>query len=230
MPQASNTFAGDGATSDFFYTFELEGSFNTVVVGTKTVDEPDYTAAIELIDYLHIPASKQISFLTGSIPASGVEGLITRSTSRQRAVGYRDGSNMTPSFLNNNSNRLATVDEEVEDRVVQVRTTAPLVAQMPTVGTPKTLDMGIDADLLILQGIIDGTHSVSYTVIVPAEGETVRMAGNAIGDGSTFGPDLSFVLDTDPTLIDITMNALNAFSAWTQIKLIAMRFPVTANL
>lgn len=230
MPQANDTFTGDGVTSDFFYTFELEGSFNTVSVGTKTVDEPDYTPGVEGTDYLHIPASKQISYLSGSVPANGVQGLISRTTSRERSTGYIGGSTLTPAALNNNSNRLATVDVEIEDRLPLSRTSEPLVASMPTVGTPTTLDMGIAADLLILQGIVDGTHSVSYTVIVPAEGETVRMAGNAIGDGSTFGPDLSFVLDTDPTLIDVTMNAANAFTAWTQIKLVAIRFPVTANL
>lgn len=231
MPVTSTIRTGDGSESDFTYTFDVIANFNTVQVGLKTVDEPDYTLQVENTHYLHIPATKTISFLSDSVPANGVQILITRATTRKRTPAkYKDGSTLTPDILNNNANRLATVDEEVEDRVVQVRTTEPTAAQMPTVGTPKTLDMGIAADLLILQGIIDGTHSITYTVVVPAEGETVRMAGTQGGNGSIVGPDLSFVLDTDPTLIDVTMNAANGHTGWTQVKLVAMQFPVVANL
>lgn len=231
MAVTTATFTGDGSTSDFVYGFNLEGSFNTVKVGTKTVDEPDYTLQVEGTDYLHIPATKTISFLSTSTPANGVQGLITRSTSRERTrINFIDGSTLTPDVLNNDAERSATVDEEVEDRVVQTRSSEPLVAQMPTVGTPKTLDMGIAADLLILQGKVDGTREAIYIVTVPAEGETVQTAGMAIGTGAAFAPELRFELNSDPTKIDLTMVTANGFVAWTQIKMTPLQLPITANL
>lgn len=232
MPVTSDPFTGDGATVDFFYTFDLEGSFNAVKVGTKTVDEPNYTLAVEGAgaDYIHTPASKQITFQAGSIPAADVQGLITRSTSRERPIDFVDGSTLTPDILDNDANRSATVDEEIEDRVVQVRRTAPLVADMPTVGTPTTLDMGIEADVLILQGKIDGTHDAIYLLNLPAEGENVQTAGLAIANGATFGPELRFERNSDPTQVDLTVVTANALAAWTQIKMTAIKVPVTANL
>lgn len=234
MPVTSDSFLGDGVTADYFYNFELKGSFNTVNVGTKTPDEPNYTVAVEGTDYLHIPASKRITFLSGSIPASGVQGLITRATSRARSVDHIDGSTLTAAILDNDANRLATVDPEIEDRVIQVRTTIPVAGEMPiTPGDITTLDMGIEADLLILQGVVspaNGIAGVTYTVIMPAEGEAVRSAGTTIGSGVTSAPELTFIRNSDPTLVDVLMRQSNGFVEWDQIKLVAMKFPIVANL
>lgn len=234
MPATADTFTGDGVTADFFYNFDLKGSFNTVNVGTKTPDEPDYTVAIQGTDYLHIPASKRITFLSGSIPANGVQGLITRATSRARSIDHIDGSTLTAAILDNEANRLATVDPEIEDRTIQVRTTIPVAAEMPgSPGETTTLDMGIEADLLILQGVVtpsNGISGVTYTVIMPAEGEAVRTAGTSIASGAQTAPELTFQRNSDPTLVDVLMRQANGFVEWDQVKLVAMKFPIVANL
>ncbi len=226
MGQSNDSFTGDGVTTDYFYTFDIDGSFNTVRVGTRTADEPDFTVAVEGTDYLHIPASKQISFLTASIPANGVIGLISRVTTRDRnATRFIDGTNLTPDILNSDANRLATVDPEIEDRVIQVRQSEPLVADMPIVATPTTLDMGIAADVLLIQGKIDGTNDAVWVVRIPAEGDTVELTGTGAG-----APELRFELNSDDTMIDLTMVTANSFTAWTLIKMVALKMPLVANL
>lgn len=228
MPTFSGPFAGNGVITVFQYTFDLEGAFNTLVVGIKTADEPDYTIQTIITDYAHVASTKLVTFVVA--PPTGTDVILVRATSQIRGVNYIDGTTFAPKTVNRDLNRLATVDEEVTDVVPDVRTSQPLVADMPTLAVPTTLDMGVDANLLILQAKMDGTHDVVYTIAVPEGGETVRSAGTAIGDGSTFGPELSFVLNSDPSMIDISMLAENAFTAWTQIKMVAMQIPARANL
>ena len=108
-------FISDGIQTDYNYTFDLEGSFNVVVVGSKSPEEVDYVAGVENIDYVHTPGSKLISFITGFIPPSGDQILLKRSTGRTRSVNYIDGSTIPSITLDNDGNRGATVDEEIED-------------------------------------------------------------------------------------------------------------------
>lgn len=230
MAQTSDNFTSDGVVTDYTYTFAVEGSFNTVKVGVKSPEDADYVIQVEGTDYTHTSGSKLISFLSGSVPANLDLIVIYRSTGRTRPVDFSDGSTLTASTLDNDGNRSATVDEEIEDRVPLVRLADLLAADMPTSGTPTTVDMGIAADLLIIQGKFDGTHDVTYTILIPTAGSNRRSVGTPSGDGTNNGPDLTFELNSDDTKIDLTFNAANDFAAWTEVKMIAEKFPVTANL
>lgn len=229
MANTFDTFEGDGNDTTFNYTFSLTGAFNTVIVGLKTDDQPDY--AIQTgggVDYTHTPGSKLITFTVA--PGATQKGIILRSTSLLRPANYLDGTTFTPTTLNNDTNRLASVDQEQDERKTNSRVAVPLVTDLPTVGVPSSIDMGIEADLLIITAKMDGTHDVTYTINVPAAGENVQTTGSQIGDGSTEGPELRFEVSSDPTILDVTLITANAFSAWTQVKMIALKAPTPANL
>lgn len=230
MATTSN-FIGDGSTTDFTYAFAVQGSFNKVVVGVKSPEDADYVTQVEGTDYTHTASTKLISFNSGSIPANLDEIQVSRSTTRVRSgIDFSDGSTLSAQTLDNDANRLATVDEEIEDRVVQVRQATLLVADMPTAGVPTTVDMGIEADLLIIMAKMDGTHDVVYTVAMPSGSDDRLTAGSAIGTGATFAPELRFERNSDVTMVDLTLVTANAFTAWTEIKMLAFKYPVTANL
>lgn len=230
MATTDGPFISDGVDPDHNYTFALSGSFNAVRVGAKSPEDADYVIQVENIDYTHTPSSKLISFISGQIPPNLDQVLLTRATARTRSVDFVDGSNLPAATLDNDANRGATVDEEIEDRVVQTREAVLVVGDLPTAGATTTVDMGIEADLLYIMAKLDGTHDVIYVVAMPTGSDTRLTAGTAIGNGSTFAPELRFELNSNPTLVDITMVTTNAFTAWTQIRMLAMRIPVTANL
>ncbi len=229
MANTFDTFEGDGLETDFNYTFSLTGASDSVVVGLKTDDEPNYDENTGGgVDYTHTPASKLISFTVA--PANGEKGLIARETSLTRPANYIDGTTFTPKTLNRDTNRLAGVDQEKDERETEARVAVPLVTDLPTVGTPSSIDMGIEADLLVITAKMDGTHDVTYMINVPAAGENVQTTGTQIGDGSTEGPELRFEVSSDPVILDVTLITANAFSAWTQVKMMAFKAPTPANL
>ncbi len=229
MANTFDTFEGDGLETDFNYTFDLTGSFSTVVVGLKSDDEPNYGVQAGLgVDYTHTAASKLISFTVA--PVNGEKGIIRRSTSLERPAAYIDGTTLTPTTLNNDTKRLTSVDQEQDEVIPDMRSAELLVADMPTVGVPSSIDMGIEANLLIVTAKMDGTHDVTYAINVPVAGENVQTSGTAIGTGATFGPELRFERSSDPNVLDVTMINANAFTAWTQIKMTALRTPTPANL
>ena len=223
-------FISNGVLTDYNYTFDIEGSFNAVVVGVKSPEDADYIIQVEGTDYDHTSGSKLISFISGSIPANLDEILIQRVTSRSRSVDYFPGSTLPAQTLDNDSNRGATVDEEIEDQVPQVRQATLLVADMPTSGTPTTVDMGIEADMLYIMAKMDGTHDVMYMVAMPSDSDNRLTAGSSLGTGATVAPELRFERNSDPTMVDMTFVTANDFTAWTQIKMIATKFPLNANL
>jgi len=222
-------FVSDGAQTDYNYTFDIEGSFNAVKVGSKSPEDADYVTLVENVHYTHTPGSKLIAFISGQIPANLDQILLSRDTPRTRTVGYTSGGTIPSATLDNDGNRSATVDEEIEDRVIQTREAVLLVADLPVAAATTTVDMGIEADLLYIMAKLDGTHDVMYVVVMPTGSDTRLTAGTAIGNGSTFAPELRFELNSDPTQVDITMVTTNAFTAWTQIRMLAMKIPVTAN-
>ena len=223
-------FISDGVLTDYNYTFDIDGSFNVVRVGVKSPEDADYVIQVEGTDYNHTAGSKLISFISGFIPANLDEILFQRVTSRDRSTDYIDGSTLPAQTLDNEANRSATVDEEIEDQITEVRQATLLVADMPTSGTPTTVDMGIEADLLYIMAKMDGTHDVMYAVAMPSGSDNRLTAGSSLGTGTTVAPELRFERNSDPTKVDLTFVTANDFSAWTEIRMIAMKFPVNANL
>ena len=223
-------FISNGILTDYNYTFDIDGSFNVVTVGVKSPEDADYALEVEGTDYTHTAGSKLISFISGSVPVSGDEILLKRVTSRDRSTDYIDGSTLPAQTLDNEANRSATVDEEIEDQITEVRQATLLVADMPTSGVPTTVDMGIEADLLLIMAKMDGTHDVMYTVAMPSGSDNRLTAGSSLGTGTTVAPELRFERNSDVTMVDMTFVTANDFTAWTQIKMIAQKFPVNANL
>lgn len=113
-----NTFKGTGSQTVFTYTFALLGSYSSVVVKTIAVGSTEKATQVEgaAADYTHNKDSKQITFNTA--PASGVTVIIQRSTLRDRPVDYIGGSAIGEKDLDDDANRLTSVDQELEAGVL----------------------------------------------------------------------------------------------------------------
>lgn len=120
MAYAPHNFFGDGVQADFIYTFDVLGGFSNVIVKTQVVGG-NLTQLTRGVEYEEI-SPKTIRFNTGFIPAgvSGGDGTnstlvnITRLTSRSRLIDYIGGGTIRERDLDNDYNRLTSVDEEIE--------------------------------------------------------------------------------------------------------------------
>lgn len=121
MAYTPHTFYGDGSTTDFIYTFDVLGAFSNVIVKTQVVGGL-ITQLTEGLEY-DLITPKTVRFNTGYIPVgTGVDGSstlisITRLTSRSRLIDYIPGGTIRERDLDNDYNRLTSVDEEIENGV-----------------------------------------------------------------------------------------------------------------
>ncbi len=121
MAYSPHTFFGDGSTTDFVYTFDVLGSYSSVIVKTQVLGG-SLTQLTRGVEYEEI-TPKIIRFNTGFIPAGDGTAAnstlinITRLTSRSRTVDYIGGGTIRERDLDNDMNRLLSVDEEIESGV-----------------------------------------------------------------------------------------------------------------
>lgn len=112
-----NIFNVTGSTTDFQYTFDVLGSFSDVVVKWQDSLADAFTTMTEGSeseggDYTHDTATKTISFHVAR--ESGDIVRIERNTNREREVDYEGGSTLTEDNLDDDANRLTSVDQEIE--------------------------------------------------------------------------------------------------------------------
>ncbi len=123
MAVTQNLLNGDGTAGPFQFTFELLGTFSAVQVQVVNPADGVFTTQIEGTDYTLTRSTKQILFLAGSFPAVDVGNiLIKRFTTRTRQIDYVSGTTLSERNLDNDTNRLTMVDQEIENNVVDALT------------------------------------------------------------------------------------------------------------
>jgi len=124
MPGPSQSHFGDGSTVTFNITFAILGSFSGLRVNQLLQGEVDEELLTEDTHYSvsrtnGVPTS--ITFFTApagdGTAANSTTIRIERFTDRDRGVDYVSGSAISEANLDNDANRLKSVDDEIEGNI-----------------------------------------------------------------------------------------------------------------
>lgn len=96
------------------FTFDLLGSFSAVVVKVRPLVDTTFTTKVVNVDYTLDRDNSTIQFIAGKIPPVGALIVVFRNTTRERQVDYVSGSTLTERTMDNDTNRLTSVDQEIE--------------------------------------------------------------------------------------------------------------------
>ncbi len=123
MAITQNLLNGDGTAGPFQFTFELAGSFSAVQVDVVNPVDGVFTRQLEGTDYSIVRSTKLVTFLAGSFPAVDIGNiLIKRFTTRTRQIDYVSGTTLSERNLDNDTNRLTMIDQEIENSVIDALT------------------------------------------------------------------------------------------------------------
>lgn len=106
-------FEGDGSTLVFQYDFDGDLSLvSTIRVHEFDDINGDGVQLTEDVDYTVNESNRTVTFVVA--PASGTIIVVSRFTNRDRQIDYQSGSNLPERDLDEDTNRLTAVTQEIE--------------------------------------------------------------------------------------------------------------------
>jgi hypothetical protein len=112
------TYDGDGSTAEFTYPFVVRGAFSSIIVKVMNDGDDGFVTQIEDTHYTVDEDSRTVTFESAYVPDAGTDNVrIERFTTRTRRIDYSGGGSIREEDLDNDANRLTSVDEEIEDGI-----------------------------------------------------------------------------------------------------------------
>src|SRR3990172_2969444 len=118
MATTFDIFVGDGIEDQYQYPFAVLGTFSDILVKTRPPNETNFSQKTVNVHYTLDRSAKTITFLPGFVPVDGELIRIERLTNRSRQIDYVSGTTLSGRNLDNDANRLTSVDQEIEAAII----------------------------------------------------------------------------------------------------------------
>ena len=207
-------FTADGSQATFTYTFALLGTFSDVRVKTRPPTDENFTQMTEGIQYTLDKTNSQITFDSDYIPVNLTIVRIERYTNRERQIDFISGSTLSEPNLDNDANRLTSVDQELEAGINNCLKKNDAGTAWNGEGLPsENCGPAVDPDgwvtLAQLQGILEGGQ------VGEVSGATVL---TYTGDGLTTEFELDGMKGLTIELIDVYVEQVYQSADGTQYE------------